>query len=512
MALNFRRINTGIQIIPKVTSNVDTAGELDFDTTNHKLNLHNGTISSPVVTEAGGSTLTNKVISGGTISSSTISVSSNTISSTANRIPQFNSSTGSLESSNVTNTELSYLSGATSNIQTQINAIVVAGGANVNLSNLASVAINTSLLPASDNTINLGNISKRWATLYTESLNDNNGPSGTLAVSVINRTLNDIFGATNIDFSGATGNVLIKNITVANDTITGSTSSDLTITTQNNRNLILTANGTGQVTVSNRLRVSSNIQYDLITNSSTTGASAFISSITQAFTRLTNASLTSIGGLVIGLEGQSVTLTNVTGATININNEDTGLTAANRILTGTGNNLSVPNNSSVQLLYDTVTNRWRVIGSAGGMPGSNWSSSLTFTPSIGFGTITSSEIFSRRVGDSMQVRGTFVAGTTGGGIASIAIPNGYELDRTKMSTNTCGTQIGNAIGISSASLVINTSGREARVFYDGFDNANIYFTQVTNSGAMTKVAANGFAQSSEPVSFYFEYPVFNFAF
>lgn len=41
---------------------------------------------------------------------------------TVNKAAQFNSSTGALEASSVTNTELGYLSGATSGIQTQINA------------------------------------------------------------------------------------------------------------------------------------------------------------------------------------------------------------------------------------------------------------------------------------------------------------------------------------------------------------------------------------------------------
>lgn len=40
------------------------------------------------------------------------------------------------------------------------------GGADTALSNLASVAINTSLLPASDNTIDLGSSAKRFASLY----------------------------------------------------------------------------------------------------------------------------------------------------------------------------------------------------------------------------------------------------------------------------------------------------------------------------------------------------------
>lgn len=62
--LNIRRFQNGLQIVPKTTSGVDTAGELDFDTTFNKLNLHNGTTASPVVTQAHSATLTNKILTG----------------------------------------------------------------------------------------------------------------------------------------------------------------------------------------------------------------------------------------------------------------------------------------------------------------------------------------------------------------------------------------------------------------------------------------------------------------
>jgi hypothetical protein len=55
--INFRKIFEGLRLIPKTTSNVSEAGDMDFDTTNDKLNLHNGTSSSPVVTESHVATL-----------------------------------------------------------------------------------------------------------------------------------------------------------------------------------------------------------------------------------------------------------------------------------------------------------------------------------------------------------------------------------------------------------------------------------------------------------------------
>lgn len=62
MALNFRKFLDGIRVIPKTTSTADEKGELDVTDSTGKLNYHNGTSSSPVVTEAHSATLTNKTL------------------------------------------------------------------------------------------------------------------------------------------------------------------------------------------------------------------------------------------------------------------------------------------------------------------------------------------------------------------------------------------------------------------------------------------------------------------
>lgn len=51
-------------------------------------------------------------------------------------------------------------------------------GANTSLSNLSSLAINTSLLPATDNSINLGSSTKRFNTTYSGSINLKGAMSG----------------------------------------------------------------------------------------------------------------------------------------------------------------------------------------------------------------------------------------------------------------------------------------------------------------------------------------------
>lgn len=60
-----------------------------------------------------------------------------------------------------------------------------AGGANTALSNLASVAINTTLISDADNTDDLGSAAKTWANTYSTNILVNDGSVGTSGVGVL---------------------------------------------------------------------------------------------------------------------------------------------------------------------------------------------------------------------------------------------------------------------------------------------------------------------------------------
>lgn len=64
MALNFKKIWEGLTLVKKSTSSSDASGDLEVVTIGEKdkLHYHDGTSSSPVVTEAQAATLTNKTI------------------------------------------------------------------------------------------------------------------------------------------------------------------------------------------------------------------------------------------------------------------------------------------------------------------------------------------------------------------------------------------------------------------------------------------------------------------
>jgi len=88
---------------------------------------------------------------------------------------------GFLVDSTVTSTELGYLSGVTSSIQTQIddNASDITTKANTTLDNLGSTAVNADVSPAvaSTETLNLGSASAVWSNVYANQLDIYSGGS-----------------------------------------------------------------------------------------------------------------------------------------------------------------------------------------------------------------------------------------------------------------------------------------------------------------------------------------------
>lgn len=103
---------TDLRIIPKATGSRPSGveGQIYSNSTTHTLQYKDNSAWYSILGADTSQTVTNK----------TIAVGSNTISGTASRVPQF-SAGNALEASAVTSTELGYVGGVTSAIQTQIN-------------------------------------------------------------------------------------------------------------------------------------------------------------------------------------------------------------------------------------------------------------------------------------------------------------------------------------------------------------------------------------------------------
>lgn len=132
---------------------------------------------------------------------------------------------------------------------------------------------------------------------------------------------------------------------------------------------------------------------DVQTDSTVTGSNADLTAPTKTIIRLTNASLVSIQRVLTMAASQISVLVNKTGNPIILINNF----GANGFLTGTGSNLTLQNNASVLMVYDSVSSRVMIIGGPQGGSsadyafrvglGSNQSIALTTNVDVLFDTV-----------------------------------------------------------------------------------------------------------------------------
>lgn len=134
------------------------------------------------------------------------------------------------------------------------------------------------------------------------------------------------------------------------------------------------------------LLINNKLRGAITTDSSTTGATASIAAPSTMYLRLTNVGLTGVSKFTTPSNGQLFVLVNITGAALLLKNTDA---ASDDILTGSGLDLSVPNNSSALLWYDTTSIRWRVLSGGGGGGSLVNISSLALTASAAIAINTS---------------------------------------------------------------------------------------------------------------------------
>lgn len=223
---------------------------------------------------------------------------------TASTVPYLDASK-IFQSSATTPTELGYLSGVTSAIQTQFT-----GKASTALDNLSSVAINTSLLPTSDNSIDLGSTSKDWRSIYF-STSLKNGAT-TLATATEVGYLSGVTSAIQTQFTGKAGTALDNLASVAINTSllpASDNAIDLGSTSKNWRSIYLSTS---------------------LKNGSTTLATA---TELGYLTGVTSAIQTQIDGKASNAESY-VTIANTSGLT------------SERVLTGTSNQITITDNGA----------------------------------------------------------------------------------------------------------------------------------------------------------------------
>jgi hypothetical protein len=77
--------------------------------------------------------------------------------------------------------------------------------------------------------------------------------------------------------------------------------------------------------------------------------------------RLSTDTSRTVTGIAAGKGGQPLVIVNVGSQTLILANQNSASDTTNRIVTGTGSNLSLAGDGTATLLYDGTTGRWRVV-------------------------------------------------------------------------------------------------------------------------------------------------------
>jgi hypothetical protein len=478
----------GLKIVPKASTEVDSLGELEVLSSNNKLQFHNGTTVSPVVTEAHSAVLTNKTIdangTGNSISNievadfaagvvdtdlSVVSGSNDTIPSALatktyidNHINDTTGAhaataisvtpTGNLAADDVQEAlqelqgdidgispdvaDLVTLSGVAANsttlgtftgttipdsstvkaalqaLETEVELKLDASEVGVSVATLVGGKVPSSQLPnaimeykgtynASTNTPTLadgaGNADEDIGNVYRVTVagtQDFGAGAITFAVGdyvILNASkiwekadatdnpdlVSGPASATDnavARFDLTTGKIIQNSGVIIDDSNVVSGATQLNVdnlrldgnvisSTDTNGNVDLTPNGTGSVNVNKDARFFQDVAFE-ITADSTAGANVTLAAPATKIIRLTGAA-TSIDMIPAGSEGQEIIVVNATGADLNIN-DNTGATAANRILTGQKATITLKDEASLPLVYDSTEQRWMVAAGVGG--------------------------------------------------------------------------------------------------------------------------------------------------
>ena len=113
------------------------------------------------------------------------------------------------------------------------------------------------------------------------------------------------------------------------------------------------------------LNVSGAIATKKGTDYSTTGTQNNVNFGNTSLVRLTGVSAQTITGIAGGVDGKQLTIINAGSTPATISNESASSTVTNRVITGTGSDLTLGADATISLVYDSGASRWRVVGGTG---------------------------------------------------------------------------------------------------------------------------------------------------
>ncbi|MCT4641597.1 MAG: hypothetical protein N4A33_04815 [Bacteriovoracaceae bacterium] len=129
-----------------------------------------------------------------------------------------------------------------------------------------------------------------------------------------------------------------------------------------------------------------------------------------------------------------------------------------------------------------------------------------YTPSFaGFGTPTNTQIYYRRVGDTLELEGRFTAGTTSGSIiGTVGLPSGLKLDFNKISNNNnhVGTYVRNVTAASKGGVIIVTPSEDNAI---GFSASGTFNSSSTNP--LSRAVGSSITATGQAISISAKFPI-----
>lgn len=121
-----------------------------------------------------------------------------------------------------------------------------------------------------------------------------------------------------------------------------------------------------------------------------------------------------------------------------------------------------------------------------------------YTPTYtGFGTVSATSMWWRRVGDTLQVRGNFTSGTATGVEARISLPTGLSSDATKVPA----IQLAGVLIYNVAAAALTTLLIESNTSYLTFG------LQQAGTAGLTKAVGTSITSLGNVHSIHFECPI-----
>jgi len=129
--------------------------------------------------------------------------------------------------------------------------------------------------------------------------------------------------------------------------------------TQGGSYTVLTNDGSGNLYWGN---IWGSVTYGVTTISQFTGNQNDVSlDATKTIFRMSSSANMNVSGFANGWNGRMIVVVNVGSNSIALQNQSTSSSAANRIITSSGNSIAMQTNEAISLIYDGVSSRWRPI-------------------------------------------------------------------------------------------------------------------------------------------------------